>query len=158
MAHAAGSTHNALSSRFAAWRGLLLNSFTWSKAIGNSEQALETFAGGSASTPQDIRNLRRDRGVTTFDVTFINTTSLVYDMPFGRGRKIGSNMNRVLDTIIGGWQTNSIISFKSGTALDVQYSPSTANDNSGLSSDWRGATTLRPNVSGAHRADESTDG
>ncbi len=144
--------YNALSSRFEhrmGWGLYFVNSFTWSKALGTSEQALETFAGGSASTQQDIRNLSASRGPTTFDVTLMNTASIVYQLPFGKGRAVGGKMNGVLDQIFGGWEMNSIVSMHSGTALDVSYTPTTANDNSGLASDYRGATTLRPNVSGA---------
>src|SRR5262249_2603452 len=35
----------------------LLNSFTWSKGTGNSEQQLETPTGGTVANPQNIRNL-----------------------------------------------------------------------------------------------------
>ncbi len=144
--------YNALSSRLehrTGWGLYFVNSFTWSKALGTSEQALETFAGGAASTPQNIHNLSQDRGPTTFDVTFMNTASVVYQLPFGKGRMFGSNMNRVLDTILGGWETNSIITTHSGTPINVQYTPSTSNDNSGLTSDYRGATTMRPNYTGS---------
>ncbi|HEY1216447.1 MAG TPA: TonB-dependent receptor, partial [Bryobacteraceae bacterium] len=47
-----------------------LNSFTWSKALGDSEQALESFAGYSVANPQNIRNLAAEKGPTSFDVEF----------------------------------------------------------------------------------------
>lgn len=44
---------------------------------------------------------------------------------------------------------NSINNATTGTPLDVSYSPSTANDVTGLTSDFRGQAILRPNVSGS---------
>ena len=52
-------------------------------------------------------------------------------------------MNRVLDAFAGGWEVNSINTANTGTPIDVMYSPSAANDVTGLSSDFRGAAILR---------------
>jgi hypothetical protein len=54
-----------------------LDSFTWSKALGNSEQALEYYAGFYEANPQNIRNLKAERGPVSFDVTLLNVASLV---------------------------------------------------------------------------------
>jgi len=125
-----------------------LNSFTWSKALGDSEQALEYYAGYYEANPQNIHDLAAERGPSSFDVTLMNVTSVVYDLPFGRGRRFGGNMNAVLDAFVGGWELNSINTANTGTPIDVSYSPSTANDVTGLTNDYRGQAILRPNVSG----------
>ncbi len=136
-----------LERRFAA--GLyLLNSFTWSKAMGDSEQALESYAGASVANPQNIRNLALERGPTTFDVKFINVTSVVYQLPFGKGRKYGANLNPVVDGAFGGWELTSINTANTGTPLNVVYGATAINDVTGLSNDYRGQALLRPNVSG----------
>ncbi len=127
----------------------LLNSFTWSKALGDSEQGLEYYAGYYQANPQNIRNLAAERGLSSFDVEFMNVTSVVYQLPFGKGRKYGSSMNPVFDAIVGGWELNSINTANTGTPIDVSYSPSTANDVTGLTNDYRGEMILRPNVSGS---------
>jgi hypothetical protein len=126
-----------------------LNSFTWSKAMGDSEQGLEYYAGYYQANPQNIRNLAAERAPTSFDVEFMNVTSVVYQLPFGRGRKFGSNMHPVLDALAGGWEVNSINTANTGTPLFVFYSPSSVNDVTGLTNDYRGEAFLRPNVSGA---------
>jgi hypothetical protein len=125
-----------------------LNSFTWSKALGDSEQALEYYAGYYEANPQNIRNLAAERGPTSFDVEFNNVTSVVYQLPFGRGRKFGSQMNPFLDAVAGGWEINTINSANTGTPIDVSYSPASINDVTGLTNDYRGEAILRPNVSG----------
>ncbi len=149
----AGNNHyNGLSARlehrFSS--GLyFLNSFTWGKAIGDSEQALESYAGASVADPQNIHNLAAEAGPTSFDVKLNNVTSIVYDLPFGKGRKFGSRMNPVFDAVLGGWEFNTINTAHTGTPLNVYYTPSTANGVSGLSNDYRGQPFLRPNVSGS---------
>jgi hypothetical protein len=140
------SAYNGLSARverrFAA--GLyFLNSFTWSKALGNTEQALENNV-----TVQNIRDLRNERGPTSYDVTFLNVTSLVYRLPFGKGRTFGKSWNGVLDAIAGGWELNTINTANSGLPVTVSYTPSSALDATGRLAEWRGVATQRPNLVG----------
>jgi len=132
-----------------------LNSFTWGHAIGNSEQALEYYAGYFEANPQNIHNLVAEKGPSSFDVKLNNVTSIVYQVPFGKGRKYGASMNPFLDAVAGGWELNTINTAHTGTPLDVIYAASTINDNTGLSNDYRGQAFLRPNVSGA-AASQST--
>lgn len=40
-----------------------------------------------------------------------------YDLPFGRGRWIGKDVNRAVDEVIGGWQVAGVYLFESGTSL-----------------------------------------
>ncbi len=149
----AGNNHyNGLSARvehrFAA--GLyFLNSFTWGKGIGDSEQALEYYAGYFQANPQNIHNLAAEAGPSSFDVKLNNVTSIVYQLPFGKGRQYASAMNPVVDGVLGGWELNTINTAHTGTPLSVYYTPPTANQVSGLSNDYRGEPFLRPNVSGS---------
>jgi len=145
------NNYNGLSARlehrFSA--GLyLLNSFTWGKALGDSEQALEYYAGYFQANPQNIHDLKDEYGPSSFDVKLNNVTSVVYELPFGRGRRFGSDMNPVVNAVAGGWQLSTINTWHTGTPLNVFYAPSTANDVTGLSSDFRGQAFQRPNVSG----------
>jgi hypothetical protein len=145
------SVYHALSARLEhrfSYGLYFLNSFTWSKAIGDSEQALEYASGYYAANPQNIRNLAGERGPSSFDVKFNNVTSLVYDLPFGRGHKFGSSWNRWMDSLLGGWQVNTINSANSGLPIDIAYSPTAANDVTGRIPDYRGAAIMRPNLVG----------
>jgi len=132
-----------------------LNSFTWGNAVGDSEQALEYYAGGYEANPQNIHNLAAEKGPSSFDVKLNNVTSIVYQIPFGKGRKFGGSMNPFLDAVAGGWELNTINTAHTGTPLDVAYAASSINDNTGLSNDYRGQAFLRPNVSGS-AASQST--
>ena len=148
---AGSNNYNGLSARLEHRFGhglYFLNSFTWSKALGDSEQALEAFAGYSVANPQNIRNLANERGPTSFDVTLMNVTSIVYELPFGKGRQYGSQWNPVVNTILGGWELNTINTANTGAPINVYYSPTAAQDVTGLTQDWRGQAFQRPNVSG----------
>jgi len=49
------------------------------------------------------------------------TTDFIWDLPFGRGKKFGTNMNGALDAVIGGWTVSSIMTFQSGGHLTPYY-------------------------------------
>jgi hypothetical protein len=148
---AGSQSYNGLSARlehrFSA--GLyFLNSFTWSKSLGNSEQALEYATGYYAANPQNIYNLKAERGPSSFDVKFINVTSVVYLLPFGKGRKFGAGWNGAIDSILGGWEFNTIHTANTGTPVDIAYTPTAANDVTGRIPDYRGEAIMRPNLVG----------
>jgi len=125
-----------------------LNSFTYSKALGNSEQALESPGGYFVANPQNIRNLPGERGPSSYDETLLNTTTFVYQLPFGKGRKFGSEWNGVVDSFLGGWELNTINIAHSGVPIDVVYTPAAANDVTTRLNDFRGVAEMRPNLVG----------
>jgi hypothetical protein len=43
----------------------------------------------------------------------------VWQLPFGRGRKIGSDIGRGLEMLVGGWEYNWIATFQSGNPIDL---------------------------------------
>jgi hypothetical protein len=148
----AGNDHyNGLSVRLEHRMGAglyWLNSFTWSSAIGDSEQALETGPSQSVANPQNIHNLAAEAGPSSFEQKVMNVSSLVYQLPFGKGRKWAAHANALTDAVIGGWEVNAIVSSYSGLPLNVYYAASSSNAVSALSNDYRGQPFLRPNVSG----------
>lgn len=142
------SNYNSLQVKFEhRGRNLnLLSSFTYSKAIDNVGQVLDTPNGGSPN-PQDIRNPLNDRGPSSFDQRFNSTTSVLYELPFGKGRKFGGSVHGAVDAILGGWQASAIVSLLSGQPLNIRYP-----DASGILSDGQpdflGNVALRPNYIG----------
>ena len=52
--------------------------------------------------------------ISEFDRPHRFTFAGVYELPIGRGRLWGNNMNRVLDAFIGGWQLNGTYEWQSG--------------------------------------------
>jgi hypothetical protein len=144
---AAFSNYHALQVKFERRfsKGLyVLNSFTWSKAIDNVSQVLEE-PGGNTGNPQNLYDLAADRGLSPYDQPFNNTTSFVWELPFGKGRQFGGDMPYVLDALIGGWTVTGINTMASGQVVNFRYTPSpvTANLPSFL-----GGVALRPNIVG----------
>jgi hypothetical protein len=125
----------------------LLNSFTWSKAMDNSTQALENPNNAQAK-PQDFRNLRADYSASIYDMPVVNTTSVVWAVPYGRGLKFGSNISPLLDGFLGGWQLSFINTMHSGQPINIAYDPSPLFQVSANLPSWLGGVTLRPNVLG----------
>jgi len=124
-------------------RGLyLLNSFTYSKATDDVTQVLEE-PNGNTGQPQDIHNIDADNGRSAFDQPLNNTTSFVWDVPLGRGRAFGADMNSVLDAIIGGWTLSGINTMASGQTINFRYGPSPVTNNLAT---FLGGVALRPNV------------
>jgi hypothetical protein len=145
--------YNGLSLRFEKRfsKGLyVLNSFTWGKSIGNSEQALEQAPAQNVANQQNIRNLAAEFGPSSYDVKFNNVTSVVYQLPFGKGKKYLGSVNRMAELAIGGWELNGINTASTGIPLNVYYAWSAAQDVTGLAnnSEYRGTSMLRPNITG----------
>jgi hypothetical protein len=150
---AAFSNYHALQVKFERRfaKGLyLLNSFTWSKAIDNVSQVLEE-PNGNEGRPQNLYDIGADRGLSAYDQPFNNTTSFVWELPFGRGRAFGNNISPWLDGVLGGWAVTGINTMLSGQTINLRYQPSpvTANLPSFL-----GGIALRPNILGPVKADD----
>jgi hypothetical protein len=119
----------------------LLNSFTWQHSLDNASASLE----GNTPSPQDGNNISADYSQSDYNLPLANVTSLVYDLPFGRGRSYLSNSNGLVDAMIGGWQVSGINTMQAGTPFNITYSPSSANQVSQqITASYRGANLYRP--------------
>jgi len=121
----------------------LLNSFTWEHALDNASASLE----GNTPSPQDGNNLSADYGQSDYNLPLANITSLVYEVPVGRGRTYLADANPVVDALLGGWQISTINTMQGGTPFNLTYSPNSANAVSPqISATYRGANEYRPDV------------
>jgi hypothetical protein len=94
-------------------------SYTWAKAMDDG------------TSHPDSNNIRLSRSLTGgIHIPHRLVWSGTYDLPFGRGRKFGSNMNKFADYFVGGWQVNGIISMQSGTNISIGSRNTTGNFNS----------------------------
>ncbi len=116
----------------------LLNSFTFGKAIDNVAGHLESFGGDNSRA--NIRNLAADKGISSYNQKFNNTTSVVYALPFGRGRKAAASLSPV-DLAFGGWRVTLINTMTSGLPINLVYSPA-------AQSVVGSSLTYRPNLVG----------
>jgi len=102
----------------------LLNSFTFSKAIDNAPGHLETSSGDNSRI--NIRNLASERGLSNYDQPINNTTSVVYELPYGKGRRFGNSAPRIVDAVLGGWRLTLINTMTSGQVGNLTYSAPSA--------------------------------
>jgi hypothetical protein len=86
------------------------------------------FANGYNINPNDIWQYY---GPTAQDIAHVFNAQVVVQLPFGRGRTYGSNMNRGLDAVLGGWQYAGLIHVRSGTRFDVSSGVSLLNNGQG---------------------------
>ena len=103
----------------------LLGTYVFSKSIDDASVACgcTTWLGGATSL-QDPNRRYLERSVSQFDIPHVFQFSYVYQFPFGRGKRWGSNINPVLNAILGGWQTNGLWRFDNGMPLSLTVSNS----------------------------------
>jgi hypothetical protein len=78
--------------------------YTWSKLM----EAVE-FLNATDPMPYEV--------ISGMDRPHRLALSGIYELPFGRGRPLANSLPRALDTIVGGWQLNGIVTWQSGQAL-----------------------------------------
>jgi Carboxypeptidase regulatory-like domain len=76
---------------------------------------------------QDAYNMAAEWGPSGFDTRHNITVTGVYDLPFGRGRKFGSNWNYVLNEALGGWKLSGAQVYYSGFPVTVSSPPNYSN-------------------------------
>jgi hypothetical protein len=99
--------------------------YTLSKSKDNRswDPSLSTVSTGSAqaasSTPFDLRDRSLNYTWSDFDRRHVFQGTYTYELPFGNGRMFGSGMPKILDYIVGGWQTSGTVLWTSGRPFTV---------------------------------------
>ncbi len=118
------STYNGLQTviRRSFENGLTFQaSYVWSKSLDTrsfdptfTAVAVQSTPFGASSTPFDNDNPKHNYAPSDFDRTHVFQGMWTYQLPFGRGKAIGSTANGVLDRIIGGWELGGFGIIESG--------------------------------------------
>jgi len=66
-----------------------------------------------------LDQLKKEWALSANDAPQRLVLATIVDLPIGRGRWIGRDMNRVLDAVIGGWSVSTILTFQSGQPLPI---------------------------------------
>jgi hypothetical protein len=125
----------------------VLSSLTLSQTKDNGAGSLEN-PNGNFPAPQNFYDLDADFGLSAYHQPYNSTTSVVLDLPFGRGRRFLSDVPVLVDALIGGWQIAGINAIYSGETVTLTYTPQASFQVSGIAQDFRGANNYRPNVVG----------
>jgi hypothetical protein len=156
------SRYNALESTLAIkqYHGLDLQaSYTWSKCMANSLGYFGSYGdeegAGQSQTEADQNFFQNeydpkgDYGRCTIDLAQYFTAYGVYDLPFGRGKLIGTNVSRPVNAVIGGWKIAADTSLHSGFGITPFTGGGYSDENSESASSLTGSYEPRPNcVSG----------
>src|SRR5215469_7968050 len=94
--------------------------YTWSHATDDSNGAF-SINGNSPIFVDSTGHvlLSQNKGNSDTDQRHAFTGTLMYELPFGRGKHWGSNWSNAMNNAIGGWQFNSIVSLGTGTPFDI---------------------------------------
>jgi hypothetical protein len=85
--------------------------YTYSISKDNSSSVANTVFGGLIC---DLRNINACYGPSDFDIRHLFNANAIWELPFGRGKWIGKDVNNWVDHVIGGWQLSGIITGRSG--------------------------------------------
>ena len=92
-----------------------LASYTYSLTKDVSNGAFDNAYGFA-----DVDNVNKNFGKSVVNFPHVFSFSSVYEVPFGRGRKFGSSMNKVADAFVGGWQFTPVLRIQSGNPFDIR--------------------------------------
>ncbi|HTV02086.1 MAG TPA: carboxypeptidase regulatory-like domain-containing protein, partial [Luteitalea sp.] len=132
-----------------------VNALTFSRSRDNGAGSLEN-ANGNSPGIQDFNNPEADFGRSGYDQPFNWTSSLVWDVPVGRGRTYMTNASALTDALLGGWQMAFISFVVSGDPVTFVYTPAALAQVSGITQDFRGANNYRPNLNGDPYGDRNS--
>jgi Carboxypeptidase regulatory-like domain/TonB dependent receptor len=127
--------------------------YTYSKCMGNSSgffaqygdtNANLTQAGNNHFFFQNTYNPGADYGRCDQSITNSFNGFVTYDLPFGRGKQFGGDINRVADLALGGWQVNSILQFHTGFPITAQASDVSGTTSAFPRADCDGAPVQTP--------------
>ncbi len=94
--------------------GTAVMAYTYSKLISDG--------GDNAWDSSGFRNFNCracDRSISPYDYRNRLVTTATYDLPFGKGQKFGANWNKFLNSTLGGWQVNGIMTLSSGQPVQM---------------------------------------
>ena len=125
------SSYNSLQTKLEKRLGALylLNSFTYSRAFDLASGHLDTNNGDNSRV--NFANPSNDYGPSSYDQPIDNTTSVVYDLPYGKGKHWGNNAHSFMQEALGGWELTMINTMTSGMPFNLTYSSSSTNAQTG---------------------------
>ena len=119
----ANSWYNSMQIRFQKRANHYISfegNYTVSKATDDSSIGFNAFVGNlNLGNPQQLDRLRSEWALSANDAPQRFVLAAIVDIPVGRGRWIGRDMNRVVDAVVGGWTVSTIITLQSGQPLPI---------------------------------------
>lgn len=94
----------------------VLGNFTWASCMSDAVDVLNPTALGPSYRAPFLPNfgIRGDFARCDFDINKVVHFSGMYELPFGHGRHFLGSSSGVLNAIVGGWDTNWILTLQDG--------------------------------------------
>ena len=96
-----------------------LTSYTFGHALANTGT---TLSGSNGFGIPDPRNYGSGYSSAAWDIRHNFTSGFSWEIPFGRGKTHGANLNRAVGTLIGNWQLNGILTLHTGSPFTLRSS------------------------------------
>jgi hypothetical protein len=117
--------------------------YTYSRTFDNGmPDGVGTFPGATYFPLPGTKNA--DWGLSQLNLNNSFTASVLYDLPFGKGKRWGNDWNGVTNYILGNWEVDVIQRAQSGFPLFVVDSANA----SGVNFQWNGNSLNRPDQVG----------
>jgi hypothetical protein len=101
------------------------STYTWSRNLADNQGAgnAGSLCGETAcNRSEDYYDRRMEKGNTYAPYANNWVSTVVYKLPVGRGKRFANTDNKILDGVIGGWQTNNVLTIHSGGFLTPYFS------------------------------------
>jgi hypothetical protein len=107
-------------------------SYTYSKCMSNSTGYYGAWNNALSASAywQNIYDPKSEWAPCYYDATHVLTAYAIYDVPIGRGKLLAKDANKVVNTIVGGWQVSPIVTVRTGWPLPVYGAADTSGTNS----------------------------
>ncbi len=92
-------------------------SYTYGHALANSGT---TLSGSSGLYNLNGVNFNESYTTASWDIRHNFTTVFNYEIPFGRGKQYGANLNRAVQSLLGNWQVNGVLSLRTGQPFTLR--------------------------------------
>jgi hypothetical protein len=125
------------------------NAFTFTYNKTNALGAVPSGAipvggqGDNGDNVLNVYNIAAETGNAFYDPSRKFLSTVVYELPVGRGKQVMGNSSKTVDALIGGWSMSSILLYHSGFWL-TPYFPSSTSDPSGTGPSNRSVKQQNP--------------
>ena len=94
----------------------LLHSFTYARGLDNVGAWNDP---NGSLYPQDAYNFANEKALAENIIQLTSVASWVYELPFGKGRKMMTSAPPAVNTLLGNWQVDGIWTWRTGLPLTI---------------------------------------
>jgi hypothetical protein len=104
----------------------LMVAYTNSKSIDDASIGTSTGWIGGFQSLRDPNDLKLERSLSEWNIPQVLQISYIWQVPLGKGKRFGGNMNAILNGFLGGWQTSGMWRFDNGQPISIGVTGATA--------------------------------